>query len=85
MTWEGVVDDATLERCRAYLCTLARLRLPSRLQGKLDPSDVVQQTLLTMGTTEVLELAPSGVLSGLAKRGLPGVRVASLSSLVGRA
>lgn len=47
MTREGVVDDATLERCRAYLCTLARLQLPSRLRGKLDPSDVVQQTLLT--------------------------------------
>src|SRR5262249_14160497 len=47
MTQEGVVDNATLERCRAYLCTLARLQLPSRLRGKLDPSDVVQQTLLT--------------------------------------
>ena len=47
MTQEGVVDNATLERCRAYLCTLARLQLPSSLRGKLDPSDVVQQTLLT--------------------------------------
>ncbi len=47
MPQEGVVDDAMLERCRAYLCTLARLQLPSGLRGKLDPSDVVQQTLLT--------------------------------------
>jgi RNA polymerase sigma-70 factor (ECF subfamily) len=47
MIEEGTVDSATLARCRAYLCTLARLQLPSGLRGKLDPSDVVQQTLLT--------------------------------------
>jgi RNA polymerase sigma-70 factor (ECF subfamily) len=39
-------SDAELARFRAYLTLLARLHVDRRLQGKLDLSGVVQQTLL---------------------------------------
>jgi RNA polymerase sigma-70 factor (ECF subfamily) len=46
MTHASGYDLNALERFRPYLALLARLQSKLRLQGKFDPSDIVQQSLL---------------------------------------
>ena len=38
--------DELFDRCRNYVSLLARIHIESWLQAKVDPSDLVQQTLL---------------------------------------
>ncbi|QPL06365.1 MULTISPECIES: ACP S-malonyltransferase [Actinomyces] len=74
-----VVDDATGEL--HPVGTSSRVLLEA-LAGKLTAPvrwDLVQERLVALGTDEAVVLAPAQVLAGLARRGLPGVRLTRLS------
>ncbi len=66
-----MTDDAgdVLEPFRGYLQVLAELHLDRRLRGKLDPSDIVQQTMLrAYSAFEELRSRDSEVLTAWLRR-----------------
>ncbi len=67
MTKDPSAVAARLEQYRDYLGLLARLHLDRRLQGKLDLSGVVQQTLLEahQGIAQVEERLPEALAAWL--------------------
>lgn len=60
---------AVLEPFRKYLRVLAHVHLDARLRGKLDPSDVVQQTLMRacVGFDQLRRREPGAVAAWLRK------------------
>jgi [acyl-carrier-protein] S-malonyltransferase len=57
--------------------------LLARLVGQVSSPvrwDACMQTFLDLGVTGLLELAPAGTLTGLARRGLPGVETFALTT-----
>jgi hypothetical protein len=81
MAENNQAQNELLERCRAYLCLLARFQLSPRLQAKLDSSDLVQQTLLKAhqnmeqfrggSTGELMAWLPSDFGERVSRRGAP--------------
>lgn len=65
----SIPNAEALEPFRRYLEVLARVHLDSRLRGKLDPADLVQQTLLRAcaALPEVRDQSP-GILAASLRR-----------------
>ena len=67
-------DGTVLHSGRAVLTHLVRqVSHPVRW-------DLCTQTMLDLGVTGIIELPPAGILTGLAKRGMPGVETFALNS-----
>ncbi|NBV89914.1 MAG: acyltransferase domain-containing protein [Actinobacteria bacterium] len=67
-------DGTVLHSGRAVLTHLVRqVSHPVRW-------DLCMQTMLDLGVTGIIELPPAGILTGLAKRGMPGVETFALNS-----
>jgi len=77
----------THEPTRPVLSDLDGAAMPADVLGRLVQQvvapvrwDLVQRTLADRGVTAVVELAPGGVLTGLARRSLPGVESVAIKT-----
>ena len=62
MLSESASSPQALDQYRSYLVLLARLHWNPRLQGKFDPSDVAQQTLVQVDLASRRPVPVSGRL-----------------------
>lgn len=60
-------STTTLRRVRERLLRVAQHQLPGRLRGKVDPSDVVQASLLEACDAEAAQPSESGVIAFMRK------------------
>jgi len=75
MNDSAVSTPPRIERFRSYLLLLARAQLNPRLAGKIDESDVVQQTLAqAWQAAEQFRGQTDAEMAGLLKRGLKSLR-----------
>lgn len=74
LTWLSDLDGAPMPDGAAALDRLVQqVVAPVRW-------DLVQESMLARGVTAVIELAPAGVLTGLARRTLPGIRTVAVKT-----
>lgn len=79
LPWVSDADGAALDAAGGATGADVLARLVAQVVAPVR-WDLCQATLADLGVTGVLELAPGGVLKGLARRSLPGVETVAITS-----